>query len=61
MFINKDILFSILEITELQWEVYKNFLKLTGDEKEARIQTEIYMTSMHNAARRKSGEEGEPS
>jgi hypothetical protein len=49
MFINKDTLFSILQLSEMQYEMYKNFLKLTGNKKEAEIQTQIYMNSLQYA------------
>lgn len=46
MFINKDCLLSILQVTEYQWEVYKSFLKLANDEQVASKQTEIHMAAM---------------
>jgi hypothetical protein len=47
LFINKDMILSILQLTEYQWEVYKNFLKITGDEKEAEKQTKIHMIALN--------------
>jgi hypothetical protein len=46
MFINKDMMFSLLQVTELQWETYKKFIALTGSEIEAERQTRIFITSM---------------
>jgi len=58
MFINKDMMFSVLQITELQWETYKKFLSLTeGDKVEASRQTQIFMGSMFANFRTENQEE----
>ncbi|MDU6263748.1 MAG: hypothetical protein E6600_04530 [Anaerocolumna aminovalerica] len=51
MFINKDMMLSILQLTEFQYEVYKKFLSLTNNETEAEKQTRIFITSMIEANR----------
>jgi hypothetical protein len=50
MFINKDTLLSIFQLTEMQYEMYKNFLKLTGNKKDAQMQTQIYMNALQYAS-----------
>ena len=56
MFLNKDMALSILQLTELQWKAYENFVKLTGDEREAERQTTIYMTAMLDPSKEKRSE-----
>lgn len=57
MFINKDMVLSILQMTEIQWETYKKFLALTNDEKEASRQTKIFMGAMFASSQNKEEEQ----
>ena len=45
MFVNSEVVLSILQMVEIQVKVYDEFKK-RFDEKEARIQAEIFMRSL---------------
>ena len=45
MFVNSEVVLSILQMVEIQVKVYEEFKKRV-DEKEARIQAEIFMRSL---------------
>ena len=45
MFVNSEVVLSILQMVEIQVKVYEEFKK-RFDEKEARIQAEIFMRSL---------------
>jgi hypothetical protein len=45
-FLNNETILSIIQLTEWQWKVYQEFLKLAANEDEARKQTQIHMNAM---------------
>lgn len=48
-FLNSEVVLSIIQGAEIQYQAYQKFLDLTGNEKEAMRQTMIYMwASIHN-------------
>lgn len=50
MFLNKDQEISIIQLVEMQWRAYLEFIKLTDSKAEARKQTEIFMKSLQKGA-----------
>lgn len=46
MFINKDTVLSIIQLTEYQYRVYQEFLKICSDKTIAKEQTQIFMNAM---------------
>ncbi len=42
-FLNSELVLSVIQAVEIQYRAYQKFLDLTGNEKEARLQTMTYM------------------
>lgn len=56
-FLSAEMLMSLIQMAQMQMTMYKQFLKLTnGNVHEARIQTEIYLRSLHSGYPDSTGE-----